>query len=338
MLSSIGSRILRSLCLAAILVDTALVTWVIYAGIADHVALVSVRYFLFTETFPARDHFESSPEDLHASFKRDSEDAIRGWVEESAEQIPYLNEMLALEGSATERVQAMVPIFSRNGHLVDCGNFHDLADTLQRIGTDDGYGCCSDHTEAFLALTSLMGIAAREMIHSNHVFAEFYDPELGHWVWVDPQFALMARNEKGDYLSLMELRDRYLAHAPIQFEFIGNSYHVLKDKDPKRQRFYDEVSDFAIYSATWGNNVFEQDAFDRRFDFLPIYARQLLGLVTGRLPGYRTLVDEHSPLPEKIRSRREMLSYVAILILALNLTIPVQWLAWRRKRARRRRT
>jgi hypothetical protein len=280
---------------------------------------------------PARDAFQLSPEVLHASFKLDSEPAVRGWLDRSAGTVPYLDEIFALEGSATERVRAMVPIFSRNGDLVDCGHFRDLADTLQRIATDDGYGCCSDHTEAFLALASLLGISAREMIHTDHVFAEFYEPDSGRWVWVDPQFALMARDEAGGYLSLMQLRDRYLADESVEFEFIGNAFHVLSDMDPKRQRFYDEASDFAVYSATWGNNVFEQDAFDRRFGFLPIYARQLVGLVTGQFPGYRTLVDEHSPLPEIIRIRRKRILYAAGLLAAVNLAVPAWWLGRRLK-------
>ncbi|MCS5636711.1 MAG: hypothetical protein NZ990_09355 [Myxococcota bacterium] len=332
-----GSRVLGFLFFVALFIDAALVAWVIYAAYADPLALLEVRSALFTETVSVRGGFESSPEARQASFRVDSEETMREWVERSGGDIPYLDEILALEGSATQRVRAMVPIFSRNGDVDHCVDFRDLSDTLQRIGTDDGYGCCSDHSQAFLALTSLSGMSAREMIHSDHVFAEFYEPDSGGWIWVDPQFALMARDEKGNYLSLLEIRDRYLTDEPIEFEFIGNAYHTLMGKDPKRHHYYNEASDFAVYSATWGSNVFEQDAFDRRFGFLPISVRQLVGLVAGQFPGFRTLSDERSPLPEILRRRRERLLLGAGLVLAVNLAIPLRWWAWRSGRTPGRR-
>jgi len=327
-----ASRALRSLSLLVICIDLVLLGWTVTLGLFDPGELIKVRSALFTEVVNSTDPFLSAPEGRHASFKQDSRAAVRGWLDQSAGEVTYLDAVLGLEGTATERVQAMVPIFSRNGHLTDCGDFRDLSDTLQRIGIGEGQGCCSDHTAAFMALSSLLGISAREMIHTDHVTAEFYEPASNQWVWVDPQFALMARDEQGRHLSLLELRNRYLADEPIDFEFIGNEYHELRNRDPLSQRFYDDKSDFAVYSATWGNNVFEQDAFERRLGFLPIYARQLLGFATGQFPGYRTLADAHSPLPETLRIRRRTILWSGGLLLALNGVILAGWMTGRVRR------
>lgn len=325
----VNSRGLLALTAFAVFLDAAAVAWVVHAAYADRAALLRIRAALFTEIVEDRSSFELGPENQSSRFMADSEISKTAWREQSRREVEYVDRILSLEGSATERAKAMVPIFSRNGGTKICGGFRDLTDTLQRIGTDDGYGCCSDHSVSFLALASISGLAAREMIHADHVFAEFYDPDAGQWVWIDPQFALMARTESGRYLSLLELRDRYLEDRPPVFEFIGNEYHDLLGRDPSRHHYYDEASDFAVYSATWGSNVFEQDDFNRRFEFLPIPVRQLLGLITGQLPGFRTLSDGYSEWPEVLRRKRVEVFGALALLAVVNLAVPIWILAAR---------
>lgn len=327
-----NSRGLLAVALLALFLDLTALAWVVYAAYTDRVALLQIRSVLFTEIVDERIPFEYAPGDQPKSFMSDSEASKVAWIEQFRGEVEYIDQVLSLEGSTSDRAKAIVPMFSRNGGSEVCGGFRDLTDTLQRIGTDDGYGCCSDHTQSFLALASLSGMDAREMIHTDHVFAEFYDPEAEQWVWIDPQFALMALGESGRYLSLLELRDRYLEGRPPKFEFIGNEYHVLAGRDPHGHNYYNEASDFAVYSATWGSNVFEQDAFNRRFEFLPIPVRQLLGLMTGQLPGARTLSDDRSELPEVLRRQRAQILAVLAALAVLNLAVPI-WLisSWRRR-------
>ena len=325
------SRGLFSLTLLALFLDLTALAWVVYSAYTDRDALVKIRSALFTESVDERILFELAPWNQPESFISDTEASKAAWVDKFRNEVEYLDQVLSLEGSASDRAKAMVPIFSRNGGAGICGGLGDLADVLQTIGKDDGYGCCSDHSQSFIALASLSGIDAREMSHSDHVFAEFYDPEMEQWVWIDPQFALMALDESGRYLSLLELRDRYIEGRPPEFEFIGNEYHDLAGRDPHEHAYYNEASDFAVYSATWGNNVFEQDALNRRLGFLPIPIRQLFGMMTGQIPGFRMLSDGRSERPEVLGRQRIRSLGVLAALAVVNLAVPVGLIAsWRR--------
>lgn len=318
---------LLSVLLLALMLDLGALAWVVYKSYSDRNALLAIRTALFTQTVDDRSAFQLSPENQPDSFMFDSEATKAAWLEQFGADVDYMDDVLLLEGDEIERAKAIVLLFSRNGSVEGCGEFRDLADTLGRIGQDNGYGCCSDHSQSFLALASLSGMNAREMIDTEHVFAEFYHPKTKQWVWIDPQYALMARNESGRYLSLLEVRDNFLEGRPPEFEFFGNEYHDLFGLDPHGHHYFNEASDFAVYSSAWGSNVFDQDAFNRRFGSLPIPVRQFLGLMTGDLPAFVTLSDGHSEYPEELQHQRRVILVVLVGLVSINLAA-VSWLTF----------
>ncbi len=324
--------IASGLSLLAVILDFGVAAFLLHSALYDRNWLTQTRNALFSDFVSDRSFFTASPEQmLAAGFSADSPQAIDEWRQLLLGEVEYAGTWLATRGSTIDRAQALVLLFSRNGAIVDgthrCGEFEfrDLIDVLQRIGTDQGYGCCSDHSQAFLALSSIAGIHARELAHSQHVFSEFYSPELGQWIWVDPQFALMARTPGGDYLSLVEVRDLYQNGEEIDLVFFGNHHHVLDGRAPRTHPYYDQALDFADYRVTWGNNVFEQEEFRQRFEMIPISARQLLGLFSNSLPEYMMLVDENSHLPKAFRSRRRLCLGVFAALLLTNSVLAL-WL------------
>ena len=322
-----------ALLFVALAVDLATAGWLVYASLYDPTWLIVTRGAFFTSFVDDAAELQRAPTDRHqAGFMTDAESDIADWRLHLASNVPYVMDVLSLKGTTIERVREMVALFSRNGGLV-CGQYDGLVDKLVRVNADDGYGCCSDHSEVMLALTAISGIEARETHHTEHTFVEFFSPEANAWVWVDPQYALMARDGHGQYLSLVELRERYLTPEPFAFEFIGTEYHELLDRDPRRQRFYNEPNDFADLTVTWGNNVFAQAESNRLLGSLPKPARQLVGMLLGRIPGYVTVDDNASLLPSILRERRKFVTTWLVVLAFVNLAA-VAVTPFRSKRAR----
>ena len=75
-----------------------------------------------------------------------------------------------------KKAQTISLLYSKNGGS-GCGEKSDnLIENLKWLSQDIGYGCCSDHTQTFLALSILNGVFSREVHHIGHTFNEFYDP------------------------------------------------------------------------------------------------------------------------------------------------------------------
>ncbi|MDG2050465.1 MAG: hypothetical protein P8M78_09915 [Myxococcota bacterium] len=92
---------------------------------------------------------------------------------------------------------------------------------------------------------------------------------------------------------------------PTQLECpILTNYNDLSGRKPSEHFCYDEAKYFAAYSTVWGSNVSEQDAFNRRFCFLPIPVRQLVGLLTGTLPTFYVLSHSQSKPVSQARHRK----------------------------------
>jgi hypothetical protein len=117
---------------------------------------------------------------------------------------------------------------------------------------------------------------------------------LNKWIWIDPLFALLAKNQYGEYLSLMEIRQTYYKDEKVVYEFFGNDYHYLKNNDPCKHDYFDNKQDFSDIMVTWGNNIFEEDRFNRDLEFLPKALRQFIGLLIGVLPSYVVYEDNDS--------------------------------------------
>ena len=167
----------------------------------------------------------------------------------------------------------------------------------------------------FLALSSVFGLVARETRQTAHTHNEIYDQVSGRWIWIDTQYAILARDPSGRYLSLLELRDRYFDGTPFEFEFFGTDGHEFAHKPPSEGNYYSDKSQFTDVYFVQGNNIFEQDDFRDRLGFLPKPAWQLAGMLTGSVPGFIIYSDEITTRPAEL-ARLKM----TVLLLTVGLT------------------
>jgi hypothetical protein len=133
----------------------------------------------------------------------------------------------------------------------------------------------------------------------------------------------MARSEDGEYLSYLEMRERYLADRSVEFVFFGTPDHRVYGGDARDIYLYDEKEDLWEASLTLGNNVFAQDAFARRVRFLPREAGQFVAFLIGRQPPYLLLVDDYDDEARALRIRRRRLVVGGAILLAAHLGWPL---------------
>jgi len=294
-------------------------------------ALVQIREALFTETTRDLADFAMPPAELRAhGFLTDAPEAIRAFRETVLPGLPYgaPERLAALPEEPIARARAIALLYSVNGNRGICGGFADLRDALVRL--PDGYGCCSDHGEAFLALGPALGLEVRELYHGEHAFNELWVPALGKWVWIDTQFATMARAPGGDFLGGFEIRERLRTGEPIEWDFFGTPVHWLATRDPAEFVYYKDIEAFANLRVIWGSNILAQDAFERRTAFLPRAARHVLGHWLGVFPHRLLYEDEKADEPARVRIRKAVVYGLAIFLPLGTLVPPLVWIRGRR--------
>ena len=217
-----------------LIVDFALLGTVVYLERTKGGALVSAREALYTEWLTDPAALEAAPDELAANgFLTDSPETIARW-RKRIEEIPAYRDMLAgldEEPSTLDKAKRISLSFSRNGGK-PYGQLADLDDKLNTISSPP-QGYCNDHTEVFLALASVAGIDTSELIVGGHVTCDVYCPEWKRWVWIDPEFALLAKGPDGHYLSGIELHEAYAKDEPFEFEFFGLPVHEFSQGDPR---------------------------------------------------------------------------------------------------------
>jgi hypothetical protein len=261
--------------------------------------LVTVKYFLFTNFTNDAKLFKISPQGLfETKFKIDSPSLIKDWSYLISHDVYYMKNIdnNTLPSSVIDKAKSIIILFSRNGG-VSCAADISLIEKIKQLPEGHGYGCCSDHTKVFIALGSVLGLFVREVHTAGHVTNEFYDNELNKWIWIDPLFAILAKNEKNEYLSLMEIRDLYYKNKQVHYEFFGNDAHYFNSHlDPRKFEYFDNKENFSNIMITWGNNVLTEDKFCQRINFLPKFIRQFVGIKVGIIPSYIMYVDENNIL------------------------------------------
>jgi hypothetical protein len=187
----------------------------------------------------------------------------------------------------SERVQKIVLSYSKNGGE-GCGLYSDdLVKNIKWLHQDDGHGCCSDHSQVFLAMCLVNRIFPREVHHKSHTFAEYFDPNEGKWVWVDSQYCLMAKDEVGNFMGLNEIYSYMHQRRPVKWVFFGNENHAFYRKAISSEiTNYFNPEEFEVLTMTLGNNVFAQDYYNKKLHFLPKELRQSLLLIIGIQPTY----------------------------------------------------
>lgn len=221
--------------------------------------------------------------------------------------------------STIRKVQSISLLYSKNGGP-DCGEKSDnLIENIKWLSQDNGHGCCSDHSQTFLALSSIYGVFSREVHHFSHTFNEFFDPYWKKWILVDSQFCQMAQNDKGEYLSFYELNNIIERKEKFKWVFFGTSKHKFYSTLPSDHINY-QLSNFQTMIMTLGNNVFEVDYYNQKLSWLPKEFKQFVLLVLKKQPRY-LVYDPHNNFYKSInRSRNQMFAFCLFLIL-LNIVI-----------------
>jgi hypothetical protein len=176
-----------------------------------------------------------------------------------------------------------------------------------------------DHSEAFLALASVIGLEAREVHTVGHVTAEFYDKKRDKWIWIDPSYAFMAKNANGEYLSLTELRDLYFHDQKVVFDLFGKDTSSFDYQDQFQYSYYASKNDFSDIMVTWGNNIFEKGTFNRKWGFIPKAIRQFYGLTTGILPAYLKYEDGNTIKASAQKKKKHIYIPTILLIFGGNI-------------------
>lgn len=314
-------RIIPRIFILFLIIDVIFAGVIIYKLKTDIQWVVDIKYAMFTNFTSDRVFFNSPPQGFkYVGFKEDSSDAIRQWSDRIKNNVYYMQKASndIVMPSEIEKAKFIVLLFSKNGGW-GCSADISLLNKLQKLPEGNGYGCCTDHSEAFIVYSSMFGLIAREVHTVGHVTNEFFDMGLNKWIWIDPLFTLLAKNKKGEYLSLIEMRDSYYKNEPVIYDFFGNYYHLKDKKDPYGSLYYDSKDDFEDIMVTWGNNVFEEERFNHNLFFLHKMIRQFIGITAGITPSYLKYVDDNNAKTH-VRYAKVYI-YGAFLILIIGNTL-----------------
>jgi hypothetical protein len=306
--------------------------------------LVDIRNALFTKFVSQSSELETPPSELiKQGMLTDPPEERAKWKEILNNFVRYhdLFQQLDQTPSTVEKAELITLSFSRNGSPHDAdGNptndYTNHADLLFKICTImEPRGCCSDHAQVFIALANVVGVDAMK-VTCAHTTCAFYCPEFQKWVWIDPQFALLAKMPNGQYMSPLEVRDANLKGQPFDYEFFGTPDHLFAKMDPRSHEYYRPETFCLDFGVEWGNNELIRNKYDHRFLFLPKSIRQVFAIAFGLHPTYRYLDDDPLLVAKYFQIR--MASYaVGFLFLIGNCAFPIycfiEWLKGRQSRS-----
>lgn len=250
--------------------------------------IVNIRQALFSSITAQSDIFAANPDTLTSlyGFKTEPQQ-LKEEFYSFLEDVKYIQDSrrnIASQKNEIEKAKSIILLFQKEEEDKQA-EFPSLLEKIKSFTKPDVYGDCSDNAEVFIALGSFFGLTVREVHNTVHVFNEIYDHHLRKWIWIDPENAIMAKNVKGEYLSLVEMTSMSIKNEKIDYELFG------KNKDPEMKKnyfyyYYDGKEKFSYIMMTLGNNVYEVDKFIRRMRFLPKLFREFIILVSNIKPHY----------------------------------------------------
>lgn len=194
------------------------------------------------------------------------------------------------DGTFLDSLKQMVNSFSRNGGS-GCGTHSDnLIENFYWV--KNAGGCCSDHSQVFLAILLSNGFIAREVHNYEHTFNEVYDKKNKKWIWIDSQYKLVAFNSEGELLNIYEIFKNYQSDKNINFSFFGDKNDAFYGKDVNKtisntsDGSYWSKDGFSVLFFTNGNNIFRENYLNLKYSFLPREISQTLFLTLGLRPNY----------------------------------------------------
>jgi hypothetical protein len=275
--------------------------------------IVNFRQALFSSMTANDDIFSASPDILISRYGFKTEPKqLKEEFYSSLANIGYVqNGRRAIEGQKDEinKAKSVVLLFQKEDEdkLAD---FPSFLEEIKTFAEPNVYGDCSDNAEVFAALGSFFGLTVREVHNTVHVFSEMYDHDLHKWIWIDPENAIMARNDKGEYLSLVEMTQRYYKNEKINFELFG------RNKEPEMKKnyfyyYYDGKDKFSYIMMTLGNNFYQVDQYRNRLSFLPKIFRQFILLVGNIQPHYVIYSGDRAVITEW-----KLIKYLSIIVIS----------------------
>jgi hypothetical protein len=230
-------------------------------------------------------------------------------------------------GTFLDSVKQIVNLFSRNGGP-GCGTHsNNLMENFYWV--KNGGGCCSDHSQVFLALLLTNGFIAREVHNLKHTFNEVYDRKNKKWIWIDSQFKLVAYNTSGELLNLYEIFEYYQSGKMINFSFFGGKNDAFYGKDVNKtisnslDGSYWSKAGFSVLFFTNGNNVFRENFLNLKYSFLPREISQALFLALGMRPNYLYFDPLHVKKNTFYKVKIFLISSILILLLGNLLALKI---------------
>jgi hypothetical protein len=255
--------------------------------------MIAVRDAIFSTTSDNTSVFSESPEKL----------ARRGFRWDDGSAIGY---QPLLDDSTRSRIRSLPSALERAIQIADhiargtngCGGY-DTDIALKYRWVVSGSGCCSDHTEIFLALAPEVSVIAREVETSGHAVVEVFDDGLSRWLLVDPTAAVIFEDSSARPLSILETRARIMADLPIRVRPFGTHVGASQaEADSVVTFYYGKPTawklSFASVALVWGSDVRSQSSTARTLHWLPLPARQLVAHVAGKRPPTFYLLDSIS--------------------------------------------
>jgi hypothetical protein len=250
--------------------------------------IVNIRQALFSTITAKDDVFIAAPDKLIRvyGFKTEPEPLKKEFYSfiENLEYVRNGSGLIANQKDEIKKAKSIVMLFQKEDEDKQA-DFPSLLEKIRTMSKANVYGDCSDNAAVFMALGSFFGLTVREVHNTVHVFNEMYSDDLHKWIWIDPENAIMATNEKGEYLSLIEMTQMYIDNKKIDFELFG------KNKYPELRKnyfyyYYDKKDKFSYIMMTLGNNIYEVDKYMNRMTFLPKVFGQFIMLIGNIQPHY----------------------------------------------------
>jgi hypothetical protein len=267
----------------------------------------------FFSTFITDTSIFTKPPSERNSFDWAAQKYINLFLNKSSSEF-HLANFKVTDTNTISKAQKIALLYSKNGGD-GCGvKSDDLALNIHWISENQGHGCCSDHSQVFIALAILNGMHCREVHHNSHTFNEFYDESLNKWIWIDTQFCLMAKDESGQFLSLFEMFQKFKERKIVLWNFFGNNLHIANTIAPDEifekintqenefeavhgkttpedlvnssKVYYFRPHEFKVLQITMGNAVFKEDFYNKKYSWVKKEVRQFALLAFHILPSY----------------------------------------------------
>lgn len=322
-------RRLGAFVILTLVLDILLVAFVAVAFRYWPQLLIDIRYSIFARPISDAESLRQPLEQMVAAgFLTDSDARREEWRDRLAAALPEFAAVPPEFASwpNIRKAQYLARLFSRDGCDAAFGQTATLLEKMRRIR--EPMGLCSDHVEVFLALCNIHDVPAAEVSITNHTVARVWSRSQQQWVYIDPQFCLMARGADGRYLSVLQMREQMYRGEGVHYEFFGNSSQKFATDDPRQFAYYDRRDDFSDIVLTFGNNVLEVDRYRQDLLWLPKPARQMFYWAIGVMPGYQMILDDRSVYAWRIERVRVGVYTVATIVGVQNAATPLALAAY----------